>query len=838
MATHSVRNLRLLLLVAIGLTGAATLGVYLSKHRVLLQEQGQRQPLERLPATLNQKASVFKMSHSEGSLTTFKATAQRAIENKEGGKSHLEDVDIDIFGKTGGRHDHITSKACEYDANSGQFYSEGEVLIHLSSMPGVTAPDPKAVSDKSPNSADSHNSQTAANTPSPENTQPIEIQTSGFLYDQKKNIATTDREMTFQFRNGDGVGKGAVYDSGQQTLWLKQDVIIHMRRGHPVDIHAAELRYLQKERQIQFVKPVMIRKDATASQVISGDKGTAFLDEKQQINFVLLENNIHGVADSVSGGALRLDSAGKGRHSEIWAKKMEMGLDDKQHVQWVHATGDVRLDSHGPTGRSQAQAPLLEMDMTGPNNTLKQALWTEGAKLTFSPLPTATKGQTRVITADQIEMNMKEDGKELSSARTLTPGRVEMTGGGEPRRVLTARQITARFGERNAMREMHATGQVRTDSDPPVNAKPSPTGEPPAQRITTSDRLDATFNAQQQLDTMIQTGSFQYHEGDRQATAEQAVYTITPGSNPQAGTTVLTGKPAVDPAVWDPSGRVIARKITMPDKGETLAEGDVRATQLPSKDDKKGSKRPAIFAGTKKSDTAKGNGKAGDKDKDNDPVYVLTNRLRWDRISGLSHYDGGPNGRVRLWQGQDFLEALTVDMDRSIKTLIAVGDVYSYLVEEGKDPLRIQSERLNYNDAQRHARYEGNVVMHSQDMTTTAFTVDAWLRDPDNLGPGESRLERAISDGKVHYSQPAAAAAAGKKAHAARQSESDHGVYTSDDDKIVLSGGHPIVRDEVRGITTGRELTWLTADDKIFVDGGPDVRTLSQHRMTKKQPQP
>jgi lipopolysaccharide export system protein LptA len=825
MATHSIRNLRLALLLAIGLTGVATLGVYLAKHRVLLQEQGRRQPLERLPETLNQKANIFKMSHSEGSRTTFQATAKKAVENKDGGKSHLEDVDIDICGKNGDRRDHITSKASEYDANSGQFYSEGEVFIHLSSMPGVVAtdaaPGDKAAPPRPSDSPVSHNSADSCGGPAPPNTQPIELQTSGFLYDQKKNIATTERDLVFQFRNGDGQGTGAVYDSGQQTLWLKQDVIIHMRRGHPVDIHAAELRYMQRERQIQFVKPVMIRKDEIISQTITGDRGTLYLDDKQQVNHVLLEDNIHGVAD------------GKGRHSEVWANRMDMRLDEKQHVQFVLAIGDVRLDSHGPTGRSQAQAPRLEMDMTGPNNTLKQALWKEGAKLTFSPLPTAAKGQTRVITAEQIEMNMKEDGKELSSARTLTPGRVEMTGGGEPRRVLTARQITARFGDRNAMREMHAQGQVRTDSDPPANAKPGPAGEPPAQRITTSDRLDATFNAQQQLDSMIQTGSFQYREGDRQATAEKAVYTITPGTNPQTGTTVLTGpatKPNVDPVVWDLNGRVIARQITMPDKGETLAEGEVRATQLPSKDDQKNSKHSAIFAGTKKNEK--------DKGKDDDPVHALTNRLRWDRQTGQSHYDGGPNGKARIWQGQDFLEALSVDMDRTGKRLIAVGDVYSYLVEEGKDPLRVQSERLNYNDEQRHARYEGNVVMHSQDMTTTAFTVDAWLRDPDALAPGESRLEKAIADGKVHYSQPAASASAGKKAHAGRRSESDHGVYTSDDDKIVLTGGPPIVRDEVRGITTGRELTWLTSDDKIFVDGGPDMRTLSQHRMTKKQPQP
>src|SRR5580698_4390607 len=108
MASHSVRNLRLVLLVAIALTGAWTLVVYLKNHRILLQEQGHRQPLERLPSTLNQKASTFSMSHSEGNITTFRATAKRALENKDGGKSHLEEVDIDIFGKKGDRHDHVT----------------------------------------------------------------------------------------------------------------------------------------------------------------------------------------------------------------------------------------------------------------------------------------------------------------------------------------------------------------------------------------------------------------------------------------------------------------------------------------------------------------------------------------------------------------------------------------------------------------------------------------------------------------------------------------------------------------------------------------------------------
>ena len=67
------------------------------------------------------------------------------------------------------------------------------------------------------------------------------------------------------------------------------------------------------------------------------------------------------------------------------------------------------------------------------------------------------------------------------------------------------------------------------------------------------------------------------------------------------------------------------------------------------------------------------------------------------------------------------------------------------------------------------------------------------------------------------------------------KAQAERAVYTTDDDKIVMTGGPPVVKDSVRGSTTGRELTWLTADDKIFVDGSPEVRTLTQHMVTKKQ---
>ena len=118
---------------------------------------------------------------------------------------------------------------------------------------------------------------------------------------------------------------------------------------------------------------------------------------------------------------------------------------------------------------------------------------------------------------------------------------------------------------------------------------------------------------------------------------------------------------------------------------------------------------------------------------------MVTNRLRSERKTGFSHYEGGPGGKVRLWQGQDVIEARTIDMERTGKDLTATGDVYTLLVEKDREPLRVYSDRFHYNDDDRQAHYEGHVIMKSQDMTVVSNMTDAFLRAPDEVQPGESR---------------------------------------------------------------------------------------------------
>jgi hypothetical protein len=66
-----------------------------------------------------------------------------------------------------------------------------------------------------------------------------------------------------------------------------------------------------------------------------------------------------------------------------------------------------------------------------------------------------------------------------------------------------------------------------------------------------------------------------------------------------------------------------------------------------------------------------------------------------------------------------------------------------------------------------------------------------------------------------------------------RRGLADQGVYTTSDQKFVLSGGNPTLYDSTQGTTTGRELTFYLADDTIIVDSGNGLRTVTRHRVQR-----
>jgi lipopolysaccharide export system protein LptA len=71
--------------------------------------------------------------------------------------------------------------------------------------------------------------------------------------------------------------------------------------------------------------------------------------------------------------------------------------------------------------------------------------------------------------------------------------------------------------------------------------------------------------------------------------------------------------------------------------------------------------------------------------------------------------------------------------------------------------------------------------------------------------PGQ--VDRIIAEDQVVLTQPT------------RHATGDRLVYTSADEKFVLTGGPPSIFDAERGKTTGDSLTFYRHDDRVLVEG-------------------
>src|SRR5213592_2348154 len=118
----------------------SALGTYFyAKHRV-------QNALKEIPGKLNveysQSAQQFTISKSEQGRTLFKLQASRAVQFKQGGRAELHDVTITLYGRDSSRFDQVYGQEFEYDTQSGNVISNGEVSIDLQANPeGLLHPD-------------------------------------------------------------------------------------------------------------------------------------------------------------------------------------------------------------------------------------------------------------------------------------------------------------------------------------------------------------------------------------------------------------------------------------------------------------------------------------------------------------------------------------------------------------------------------------------------------------------------------------------------------------------------------------------------------------------------
>jgi hypothetical protein len=138
------------------------------------------------------------------------------------------------------------------------------------------------------------------------------------------------------------------------------------------------------------------------------------------------------------------------------------------------------------------------------------------------------------------------------------------------------------------------------------------------------------------------------------------------------------------------------------------------------------------------------------------------------------------------------------------------------------DLWRAQGGQLTYWSARSLARLEQNASAQSAQASISAPTMDFIFApvDPENASGGQ-QLVRSVASGGVTVRQED------------RHGKSQRAEYTVADRKFVLSGGSPVLFDDSGNTTTGRQLTFIFADDRIVVDSEEGTRTLTLHRVEK-----
>jgi len=839
-----------------------------------LQRQARVQPAlpARIPADTSQSAG-FSLSHTAQGRTVLTIGAARVRQQTESGKSVLEEMEIITYGAKGDRHDRIASKQCEYDSKAGRAHCAGAVEIELASLPGQ-APAAAAPAPASGSAAEHR----------------ITAKTSSLTFEEKSGIASTEQPVEFQFSGGSGRAVGAVYDSKQRTLQLKAEVQIELveeaqgskgpgvqgSRQPPADspqppaphtiVKAVQLVYTQRDNKLQFQHAAVSQTLPNGRREISGDAAELLLDEHNEVRGAEIEGHVRldETTREKTGPASREKAGGpapapRTRETHASADRVRLVFGEKQAISQAYLTGAVRIQNATASDRYEAQAERLELFFTNPDHALGQVEWKGGVRMVVTPGD--PEADTRVIASEAVEMFMKPNGEELSIARTLAPGRLELLPKPAPaqavsntgRRTLTADRMVMEFGDDNQLRLLNAEKAVRLESEvrprreagdrrpeagveaggrrleaggPPGNTAQARAS--PALRVTTSDHLAARFDSDEELESVEQTGNVRFVEGERQGTAERALYTADDEK------TVLTGGPAKNPEVWDSHTRTSARRITLDQINDTgIAEQEVRSTHVP--EEKTG----------KTATTGPLTGK--------EPVHAIASRMESSGRGAVTRYESAPGGpRVRLWQNQDVVEARSVVIEREQQRMTAQGEVATVFSERAgappqaapqgprppaqaagqshqggpPRPIFVTADSLVYTDNDRRAHYQGRVVLRRQESVLRSVALDAFLAPAEEVKPGESRLERAMARGAVRIDE--------SSARGVRRAAAEIAEYLAAEDKMALSGGEPYIFDEQRGYTRGRQLTYYTRDDRIFVHGDGVARTITEQRITQR----
>ena len=769
---------------------------FYARHRV---QNALKQVPGKMGIEIQQSAQGFTIAKSEQGRTLFKLQASQAIQFKQGGRAQLHDVTITLYGRDSSRFDQVYGKEFEYDQQSGNVASKGEVAIDLESNPqGILNPDqttPKELKN------------------------PIHLKTTYLVFNVKSGDAWTAAAVEFRVPQASGSAVGARYVAKQSVLTLESQVKIVLNGSIPSTVLAQQAILEKSPRQIVLRYPRAESPDQQA--------------QAEQLTLSLREDNT--LDHAVASGHVSMHSTGA-QPATASAQKLEVSMKPGTGIQTAVFSGNVQLKSEGPQP-AEASAGRAVVSFAGRNTISKihaeqQVRLLQDAKSRTSgisspdrrePVPSLSTGSASLHESATQEVEVTAPamdflvalGRRLRSAETIGAAQISMlprNGDPGPQTQITADKFTVKFDSLGRLASVHGEADAKVVSIAPA---PNNIGEP--DRVSTSDSIDAFFGPGTGIEALVQQGHFTYRAGSQQAFADHARYA------PADQILVLNGAPRIVDTGMATSARIIRLNRAT---GEGFAEGEVKSTYSDMKPQPGG----ALLASS-------------------DPVHVTAQAMTAHNNPAIAVYTGG----ARLWQNANVIEAPSIQFQKEQRTLIAdskaeqkVSTVLVGTDKRGKTiPVSITARHLSYRDSERKAHFVGGVTVHGSDLTLTSNQMDVFLAAssaatgggaplsvltsptaaiplaPQSRTAGPAALQKIIATGSVLMTEPN------------RHASGEQLVYTAGEDKFVLTGGRPSIFDAERGKITGVSLTLFRRDDRVVVEGDSTSPAITQTRVVR-----
>ena len=606
---------------------------------------------------------------------------------------------------------------------------------------------------------------------------PVHLTTTNLLFNQKTGNAQTLEKVAFSLPQANGSALGLSYVANTTVLTLQSQVDVSFHGATSARLTAIHGTIAKDPRVVDLDLPRL----QYGPRRSTADKGTIILRADNTVDRILATGNVRVESEDSSSEKVESD-------------QMELLVAEKQDaVRSATFSGNVRVENSGPQP-VQGNAGRVVLNFTG-NNVLSTVHTQDNVRMVQHQKPASGSvgAQDVEVTASVIDF-VVADGRRLQRADTSGAAQIALrpVSGKGQQTLVTAGKFQAGFDDLGQLASLHGAPNAHIVSQMP--------GQP--DRVSTSDMLDASFHPGSGIDAIVQQGSVAYTDGDRKAWGDRATY--TPGDQ----MLVLSGSPrVVDGGMTTTSRTMRMNRAT----GDAFAEGDVKSTYS----DLRAQPNGALLAAS-------------------DPIHVTAGAMTAHSGPAIALYTGD----ARLWQNANVIQAPSIQFDRNHRSVVAQGSstqpVSTVLVQVEKSgkvtPVKITSDRLTYMDSERKAHFEEAVQAKGADLTITSKLMDVFLQPRDQAisnqsitgtGAGNGKIDHIIASGQVAIVQPG------------RRATGDQLVYTTSDDRFVLTGGPPSIFDAEQGKITGVSLTLFRHDGRVVIEGNNTSPTVTQTRVAR-----